>query len=148
MRTVLSCLSVVAVNGFQLLWKLFLFNLVDTIVNLVDMELSCGLWIVYYFNLNVYENFGNEKSKWSWICCCLSTFLEQQCNFFRLDAKGVDGTGKWMTSKENIRGLKQLHLDAESRKTTSPIQSIELARVDREEMTEVNAVDHASGPDT
>ena len=57
-----SCLSVGAVNGFQLLWKLFLFNLVDTIVDLVDMELSCGLWIVYYFNMNVYENFDDGLS--------------------------------------------------------------------------------------
>ena len=62
--------------------------------------------------------------------------------------KGVDGTGKWMTSKENIHGLKQLHLDAESGKATSPIQSIELAQADREEMTKVNAVGHAFGPDT
>ena len=35
--------------------------MLDTIVNIVDMELSWGLWIVYYFNLNVYESFGNAK---------------------------------------------------------------------------------------
>ena len=28
---------------FHLLWKLCLFNRVDTIINVVDMELSCGL---------------------------------------------------------------------------------------------------------
>ena len=26
------------------LWKLFLFNLVDTVFNLVNIELTCGLW--------------------------------------------------------------------------------------------------------
>ena len=35
------------------LWKRFLFNLVGTIFGLVDMELSCGLWILFYFKLNV-----------------------------------------------------------------------------------------------
>ena len=37
---------------FHLLWKLFFFNRVDTIINFVDMELSCGLWILLYFKLS------------------------------------------------------------------------------------------------
>ena len=33
------------------LWKLFLINLVDTVFNLVDIELTCGLWNLFYFKL-------------------------------------------------------------------------------------------------
>ena len=39
---------------FHLLWKLFLFNRVDTIVNLVDMELSCGLWLLILFQVELW----------------------------------------------------------------------------------------------
>ena len=37
-----------------LLWKLFLFDLLDNIINPVDAELSCGLWILFYFKLNAH----------------------------------------------------------------------------------------------
>ena len=42
------------------LWKRFLFNLVDIIFGLVDMELSCGMWILFYFKLNVCRNVTND----------------------------------------------------------------------------------------
>ena len=38
-------------------------NRVDTIVYLVDMELPCGLWILFYFKLNVCRNEQIEDSR-------------------------------------------------------------------------------------
>ena len=45
-----------------LLWKLFLFDLLDNIINPVDVESSCGLWILFHFKLNVH----GDCCGWCW----------------------------------------------------------------------------------
>ncbi len=48
---------------FHLLWKLFFFNRVDTIVNLVDIESSCGLWILFISSRTSAARKNARKSK-------------------------------------------------------------------------------------
>ena len=38
---------------------------VDIIVYLVDMELTCGLWILFYFKLNVCRIVTSETLQWT-----------------------------------------------------------------------------------
>ena len=54
----------VAINGFQLKLSISFMETISLqscgyyfgLVDLVDMELSCGLWILFYFKLNVCRN--------------------------------------------------------------------------------------------
>ena len=60
----------VAITGFKLelsiyLWKRFLFNLVDTIFRLVDMELSCGLWVLFYSSWTSAECWKHVDTKYT-----------------------------------------------------------------------------------
>jgi hypothetical protein len=80
---------------FHLLWKLFLFNRVDIIINFVDMELSCGLWMLFYFKLSISEERSQSENK------------------VANKAEGTEGMGQRESSYESIRGPDQLQPNAE-----------------------------------